>query len=129
MNASMTCTRWARISVTMWMTRNASAPNETARCTACAITLCPGVITVRSVATKPFVLSYKPADALSGAGTAQDPKTFNFHDKPASVMAPHSFSAVLVQACVAILLLVGFESVSAMGEKAHKPTKNSPDAI
>ena len=27
----------------------------------------------------PFILSYKPADALSGAGTAQDPKTFNFH--------------------------------------------------
>ena len=53
MNASMTCTRWAKISVTMWMTRNASAPKETARCTAWAITLCPGVITVRSVATRP----------------------------------------------------------------------------
>ena len=32
----------------------------------------------------PFILSYKPADAISGAGTAQDPKTFNFHTNAAS---------------------------------------------
>ena len=77
----------------------------------------------------PFVLSYKPADAVSGAGTAQDPKTFNFHSGGGSVVAPHSFSAVLVQACVAILLLVGFESVSAMGEEAKNPKKDIGRAI
>jgi amino acid transporter len=77
----------------------------------------------------PFVLSYKPADAVSGAGTAQDPKTFNFHTSAGSVVAPHSFSAVLVQACVAILLLVGFESVSAMGEEAKNPKKDIGRAI
>ena len=54
-------------------------------------------------APDPFILSYKPADALSGAGTAQDPKTFNFHPNGASVVAPHSFSAVLVQACICLL--------------------------
>ncbi len=77
----------------------------------------------------PFVLSFKPADALSGAGTAQDPQTFNFHRSAGSVVAPHSFSAVLVQACVAILLLVGFESVSAMGEEAKNPKKDIGRAI
>lgn len=77
----------------------------------------------------PFVLSYKPADAVSGAGTAQDPKTFNFHTNAASVAAPHSFSSVLVQACVAILLLVGFESVTAMGEEAKNPKKDIGRAV
>jgi len=77
----------------------------------------------------PFILSYKPADATSGAGTAQDPKTFNFHSDAGSVVAPHSFSAVLVQACVAILLLVGFESVTAMGEEAKKPKKDIGRAV
>jgi amino acid transporter len=77
----------------------------------------------------PFILSYKPADAISGAGTAQDPKTFNFHSTPASVVSPHSFGSVLVQACVAILLLVGFESVTAMGEEAKNPKKDIGRAV
>jgi amino acid transporter len=77
----------------------------------------------------PFILSFKPADALSGAGTAQDPKTFNFHTSAASVVVPHSFGAVMVQACVAILLLVGFESVSSMGEEAKNPKKDIGRAI
>ncbi len=77
----------------------------------------------------PFILSYKPADSVSGAGTAQDPKTFNFHENAASVVAPHGFSSVLVQACVAILLLVGFESVTAMGEEAKNPKKDIGRAV
>ena len=77
----------------------------------------------------PFILGYKPADAISGAGTAQDPKTFNLHENAASVVAPHSFSAIMVQACVAILLLVGFESVTAMGEEAKNPKKDIGRAV
>jgi amino acid transporter len=77
----------------------------------------------------PFILSYKPADAVSGAGTAQDPTTFNFHTSAVSVVAPHSFSAILVQACIAILLLVGFESVTAMGEEAKNPKKDIGRAV
>jgi len=78
----------------------------------------------------PFILSYKPADAVTGkAGDAKDPQTFNFHSTPASVVAPHSFGSVLVQACVAILLLVGFESVTAMGEEAKNPKKDIGRAV
>jgi amino acid transporter len=77
----------------------------------------------------PFILSYKPADAVSGKGTPKDPTTFNFHTNAASVVAPHSFSSVLVQACVAILLLVGFESVTAMGEEAKNPKKDIGRAV
>ena len=77
----------------------------------------------------PFILSYKPADAVTGAGTAQDPKTFNFHPDAGSVVSPHGFGSVLVQACVAILLLVGFESVTAMGEEAKNPKKDIGRAV
>jgi len=77
----------------------------------------------------PFILSYKPADAWTGAGTAQDPKTFNFHPDAGSVVAPHTLSSVFVQACVAILLLVGFESVTAMGEEAKNPKKDIGRAV
>jgi amino acid transporter len=77
----------------------------------------------------PFILSYKPADAVSGSGTAQDPTTFNYHTSAISVVSPHGFGPILVQACVAILLLVGFESVTAMGEEAKNPKKDIGRAV
>ena len=77
----------------------------------------------------PFILSYKPEDAISGAGTAKDPKTFNLHANAASVIKPNGFSNIVVQACIAILLLVGFESVTAMGEEAKNPKKDIGRAV
>jgi basic amino acid/polyamine antiporter, APA family len=77
----------------------------------------------------PFTVSYKPEEAVTGAGTAQDPTTFNFHPTATSVVAPHSFFFVFIQACVAILILVGFESVTAMGEEAKNAKKDVPRAI
>ena len=78
----------------------------------------------------PFVLSYKPADAITGkAGDAKDPQTFNFHTSASSVMAPHGFNFIFIQACIAILLLVGFESVTAMGEEAKNPKKDVGRAV
>ncbi len=78
----------------------------------------------------PFILSYKPADAVTGKpGDAKDPETFNFHTSAASVVKPHTFGSVLVQAGIAILLLVGFESVTAMGEEAKNPKKDIGRAV
>jgi amino acid transporter len=77
----------------------------------------------------PFLLSFKPADALSGDGSAHNPTTFNYHANAASVVSPHGFGSVIVQACVAILLLVGFESVTAMGEEAKNPKKDIGRAV
>jgi amino acid transporter len=45
------------------------------------------------------------------------------------VIAPHSFNFVFIQACVAILILVGFESVTSMGEEAKNPKKDIPKAV
>jgi amino acid transporter len=78
----------------------------------------------------PFVLSYKADDAVSGkAGNAKDPQTFNFHTTAGSVVAPHGFNFMIIQACIAILLLVGFESVTAMGEEAKNPKKDIARAV
>jgi len=77
----------------------------------------------------PFTVSYKPEDAVSGAGTAKDPTTFNFHTTAASVIQPHNFSYIFIQACIAILILVGFESVTAMGEEAKNAKRDVPRAV
>jgi APA family basic amino acid/polyamine antiporter len=46
-----------------------------------------------------------------------------------SVVAPHKFSFMFIQATVAILILVGFESVTSMGGEAKNPTKHIPIAV
>ena len=45
------------------------------------------------------------------------------------MVAPHGFNFLFIQACVAILILVGFESVTAMGAEAKNPTKDVPKAV
>lgn len=51
------------------------------------------------------------------------------HPSALSVIAPHHFSWVMLQATIAILLLVGFESVTALGEEAKNPTKDIPRGV
>ncbi len=77
-----------------------------------------------------FTISYKADAAITGkAGDAKDPLTYNFHTSASSVVSPHGFSYVIIQACIAILLLVGFESVTAMGEEAKDPKKDIGRAV
>jgi amino acid transporter len=82
----------------------------------------------------PFTLSYAADQAITMDPTDADhPKDltphFQFHTSAASVVAPHSFSWMFIQACVAILILVGFESVTSMGEEAKNPKKDIPKAV
>jgi amino acid transporter len=79
----------------------------------------------------PFIVSYTTeGGGISGAdGSPKQPLTFNYHANAASVLLPHNASWLVVQACIAILCLVGFESVSAMGEEALNPMKDIPRAI
>jgi amino acid transporter len=77
---------------------------------------------------EPFTISYK--DAFTGkAGDPKDPLTFNNHATAGSVIAPHGFSFMFIQACIAILILVGFESVTAMGEEAKNAKRDVPRAV
>jgi amino acid transporter len=68
----------------------------------------------------PFTIDYPEKDASGN---------FLSHTSAKSVISPHKFSFLFIQATVAILILVGFESVTAMGGEAKNPTKHIPIAV
>jgi APA family basic amino acid/polyamine antiporter len=68
----------------------------------------------------PFVITYPDKDSSGN---------FLTHQSAGSVVAPHSINFVFIQATVAILILVGFESVTSMGGEAKNPTKHIPIAV
>jgi APA family basic amino acid/polyamine antiporter len=74
----------------------------------------------------PFTIDYK-----DGAITKDDKgnPTFNYHATASSVVAPHGFNFIFIQAAIAILILVGFESVTAMADEAKNPKKDVPRAV
>jgi APA family basic amino acid/polyamine antiporter len=68
----------------------------------------------------PFTIDYPTTDSSGN---------FLTHPNAASVIGPHKISYVFIQATVAILILVGFESVTSMGGEAKNPTKHIPIAV
>ena len=55
--------------------------------------------------------------------------TFVSHPDAKSVVAPHKWGWVFVQATVAILILVGFESCTALGGEAKNAKRDIPKAV
>ncbi len=74
---------------------------------------------------KDFIVSY--ADPVTKDKDGNE--TFNYHGTAGSVVHPHGFSYVIIQACIAILILVGFESVTSMGEEAKNAKRDIPIAV
>jgi len=74
----------------------------------------------------PFTVDY-----VDGAITKDDKgvETFNYHKDAKSVVAPHGFNYIFIQAAIAILILVGFETVTAMSDEAKNPKKDVPRAV
>jgi amino acid transporter len=68
----------------------------------------------------PYVITYPETDSTGN---------FLSHTSAASVVMPHKLSYMFIQATVAILILVGFESVTSMGGEAKNPTKHIPIAV
>ena len=68
----------------------------------------------------PYHVSYPEKDA-SGA--------FVSHPTAASVLRMHNFGWMFVQATIAILILVGFESVTSMGGEAKNAKRDVPIAV
>ncbi len=68
----------------------------------------------------PFTITYPTTDSSGN---------FLTHPNAASVIGVHKCSWVFIQATVAILILVGFESVTSMGGEAKNPTKHIPIAV
>ncbi|MDP9326236.1 MAG: APC family permease [Candidatus Dormibacteraeota bacterium] len=60
---------------------------------------------------------------------ATHPELNYAHPNPFSVVLPHGFGNVLMQGTIAILLLVGFESVTALGAEAKNPKRDVRRAI
>jgi APA family basic amino acid/polyamine antiporter len=82
----------------------------------------------------PFTLTYGADEGVTmDPVDADHPKDltphFQFHTSAGSVVAPHGFSFIFIQACVAILILVGFESVTSMGEEAKNAKRDIPRAV
>jgi APA family basic amino acid/polyamine antiporter len=82
----------------------------------------------------PFTISYAADQAVAMEPVDADhPKDltphFKFHSTASSVPAPHGFSFMFIQACIAILILVGFESVTSMGEEAKNAKRDIPRAV
>jgi len=67
-----------------------------------------------------FTIDYPTTDSTGN---------FLTHPNAASVVGIHKFSWMFIQATVAILILVGFESVTSMGGEAKNPTKHIPIAV
>jgi APA family basic amino acid/polyamine antiporter len=68
----------------------------------------------------PYKISYPYHD---------DKGNFLSHPSTGSVVGAHNFGWVFVQATVAILILVGFESVTAMGGEAKNAKRDVPIAV
>jgi amino acid transporter len=69
----------------------------------------------------PFTIDYSPYDSTG--------KLFQAHPNAKSVISVHSFNWMMIQATVAILILVGFESVTAMGGEARNAKRDIPKAV
>jgi amino acid transporter len=69
----------------------------------------------------PFTISYAAYDSTG--------KLFQAHPNGKSVVSIHSFNWMMIQATVAILILVGFESVTAMGGEAKNAKRDIPRAV
>jgi amino acid transporter len=68
----------------------------------------------------PFRITYPARDAGGN---------FLSHDNATSVIRAHNWGWVFIQATVAILILVGFESVTAMGGEAKNAKRDIPIAV
>jgi amino acid transporter len=73
----------------------------------------------------PFTLDYQQGWTKDSNGNPQ----FLYHSTASSVVAPHGFGGIIIQAGIAILCLCGFESITSLGEEAKNPKKHIPWAV
>jgi basic amino acid/polyamine antiporter, APA family len=75
----------------------------------------------------PFTIDYSAAGAITKDDKGVE--TFNYHSSAKSIVSPHGFNYIFIQAAIAILILVGFETVTAMSDEAKNPKKDVPRAV
>jgi APA family basic amino acid/polyamine antiporter len=81
--------------------------------------------------TDPKLAAPFTVDYTEGAMTKDDKgnPVFNYHKSAKSVVSPWGFNFIFIQAAIAILILVGFESVTSMGDEAKHPKRDIPRAV
>jgi len=67
--------------------------------------------------------------ALAIAYRLTHPNVHYLHPSALSVITPHSLSGLLFQSTIAILLVVGFESATALAAEAKNPGRDIPRAV
>ena len=103
-------------------TAGARFPSTTAEAGAAAaapVAYAPKVVPAR-------IDDYGTAAVNQGADPRNPTPTRECFKNAADVVQPHGFEFSIVQVCVAILMLVGFESVTSMGEEAKNPKRDIP---
>jgi APA family basic amino acid/polyamine antiporter len=60
---------------------------------------------------------------------ATHPGIHYLHPSPLSVITPHDFNGLLFQSTIAILLVVGFESATALAAEAKNPQRDIPRGV
>lgn len=66
---------------------------------------------------------------LAIAYRLQHPNVHYLHPNALSVITPHSLSGLIFQSTIAILLVVGFESATALGAEAKNPGRDIPRGV
>jgi len=72
---------------------------------------------------------YKTPVANAGSTDPNNLPTRQYFASAADVVTPHGIGYTFIQACVAILILVGFESCTALGEQAKNAKRDIPRAV
>ncbi len=89
------------------------------------------IVSMKDGKPEPFILKYSdPVEKVADPNDAKNTiPTRQYFDGAKDVVAPHSANYMLIQACIAILILVGFESVTSMGEEAKNAKRDIPRAV
>jgi APA family basic amino acid/polyamine antiporter len=120
---------------------SASAPAASAPAAAGAAASAPAVATTTQPASADGKTQYDPqmvpatlddyTTPVANAGSTDPNKlpTRQYFSSASDVIRPHNFGYTFIQACIAILILVGFESCTALGEQAKNAKRDIPRAV
>ncbi len=75
------------------------------------------------------ILALVTFSALAIAYRLQHPGVHYLHPSALSVITPHDLSGLIFQSTIAILLVVGFESATALAAEAKNPGRDIPRAV
>ena len=84
---------------------------------------------LRRAASQSWTTPARWSRTTSVIPTTDDKGNFLTHPNAVSVVSIHNVAWAFIQATVAILILVGFESVTAMGGEARNPKRDVPIAV